>query len=81
MSEESERIATITVAARRCGLAAATVRRYVRCGLVKEPLTGTDLATLRRIRRLTALGVNLAGVEIALHMHCLLYTSPSPRDS
>jgi DNA-binding transcriptional MerR regulator len=55
---------TITVAAHRSGVTSRTVRRYVRQGLVSETLTEADLAELRRIRRLTSLGVNLAGVEI-----------------
>jgi len=59
---------TITVAARRTGVSPRTVRRYVRRGLVRDPFTEGELAELRRIRRLTDLGVNLAGVEIILHM-------------
>ena len=59
---------TVIVAARRCGLASRTVRRYVRRGLVRETLTEAELVELRRIRRLTGLGVNLAGVEIILRM-------------
>ena len=59
---------TVIVAARRCGLAPRTVRRYIRQGLVNETLAKADLAELRRIRRLTDLGVNLAGVGIVLHM-------------
>ena len=59
---------TITVAARRTGLSPRTVRRYVQCDLLNEALTEADLAELRCIRRLTGLGVNLAGVEIILHM-------------
>jgi MerR family transcriptional regulator/heat shock protein HspR len=59
---------TITVAARRTGVAPRTVRRYIRRGLASEILTDDDLAELRRIRRLTDLGVNLAGVEIILRM-------------
>lgn len=59
---------TITVAARRCGLTSYTVRRYIRQGLVSETLTEAELAELRRIRRLTGLGINLAGVEIILRM-------------
>ena len=35
---------------------------------VREALTEADLTRLRRIRRLTDLGVNLAGVEIILRM-------------
>jgi MerR family transcriptional regulator/heat shock protein HspR len=59
---------TITVAARRTGLPSRTVRRYVQRGLVNDVLTEAELTELRRIRRLTDLGVNLAGVEIILHM-------------
>jgi MerR family transcriptional regulator/heat shock protein HspR len=59
---------TITVAAHRASLSPRTVRRYVQRGLVGEMLTEADLAELRRVRRLTDLGVNLAGVEIILRM-------------
>jgi MerR family transcriptional regulator/heat shock protein HspR len=59
---------TITVAARRVGLSPWTVRRYVRRGLLAEALTEDELAELRRIRRLTELGINLAGVEVILSM-------------
>ena len=59
---------TIAVAARRTSLSPRTVRRYVQRGLVGEMLTEADLAELRRVRRLTDLGVNLAGVEIILRM-------------
>ena len=65
--EETTYIA-VTVVARRCGLTPRDIRRYVRRGLVSEMLTEADLAELRRIRRLINLGVNLAGVEIILHM-------------
>ncbi len=61
-------VITIAVAARQCGLTAYTVRRYIRRGLLSEALTEADLAELRRIRRLTGLGVNLAGVEVVLRM-------------
>jgi MerR family transcriptional regulator/heat shock protein HspR len=64
---ETTRI-TIQIAARRSGLSPRTVRRYVRRGLVDEALTEADLAELRRIRRLTDLGINLAGVEAVLRM-------------
>jgi len=59
---------TITVAARRTGVSPSTIRRYVRRGLADDTLTEADLAELRRIRRLTDLGVNLAGVEIILRL-------------
>jgi len=44
------------------------VRRCVQQRLVNEVLTEADLAELRCIRRLTDLGVNMAGVEIVLRM-------------
>jgi len=66
-SERTTQI-TITVAARRTGMSPRTVRRYIRRGLAAEVLTEAELAELRRIRRLTDLGVNLAGVEIILNM-------------
>jgi DNA-binding transcriptional MerR regulator len=65
---EEDTYITITVAARRAGLPTRTVRRYIRLGLVNERLTEAELAELRRIRRLTGLGVNLVGVEIILCM-------------
>jgi MerR family transcriptional regulator/heat shock protein HspR len=67
MKRETTRV-TIKVAARRTGLSPRTVRRYVRRGLVDEALTETDLAELRRIRRLTDLGINIAGIEAILRM-------------
>ena len=66
-SKQMTRI-TITVAARRTGVSPSTVRRYILRGLADDTLTEADLAELRRIRRLTDLGVNLAGVEIILRM-------------
>jgi MerR family transcriptional regulator/heat shock protein HspR len=60
---------TITVAARRTGVEPRVVRHCVQLGLVSERLAESDLAELRRVRRLTDLGVNLAGVEIILRMH------------
>jgi MerR family transcriptional regulator/heat shock protein HspR len=61
-------VITVAVAARQAGLTSHTVRRYIRRGLLSETLTEVDLAELRRIRRLTGLGVNLAGVEVVLQM-------------
>ena len=66
-SEQMTRI-TIAVAARRTGVSPSTVRRYIRRGLADDTLTEAGLAELRCIRRLTDLGVNLAGVEIILRM-------------
>lgn len=59
---------SITVAAQRAGLSVYTVRRYVQVGLVETPLREDQLAEVRRIRRLTELGINLAGVEVILAM-------------
>lgn len=59
---------TITVAARRAGMSPHIVRRCIQQRLVDEVLTEADLAELRCIRRLTDLGVNMAGVEIVLRM-------------
>ena len=61
-------VITVAVAARQAGLTAPTVRRYICHGLLSDPLTEADLAELRRIRRLTGLGVNLAGVEVVSQM-------------
>lgn len=66
--EEKRQSVTIASAARRSRLTITTVRRYVHRGLVEEPITEADLVTLRRVRRLTGLGINLAGVEVVLHM-------------
>ena len=59
---------TVTVAAHRTGISRHTIRRYIRQGLVNDTLAEAELAEVRRIRRLTELGVNLAGVEVILHM-------------
>ncbi len=59
---------SVTMAARRTGMTVHTIHRCIQRGLVVEPLTEDDLIVLRRIRRLTDIGVNLAGVEIILRM-------------
>jgi MerR family transcriptional regulator/heat shock protein HspR len=59
---------TVTVAARRTDVEPHIIRHCVQLGLVSERLTEADLVELRRVRRLTNLGVNLAGVEIILRM-------------
>lgn len=58
----------ITVAASLAHVSPRTVRRYMQLGLIRSVLTVDELAELRRVRRLTSLGVNLAGVEIILRM-------------
>jgi MerR family transcriptional regulator/heat shock protein HspR len=68
IEREESSIVTIAVAARQSGVTSHTVRRYVRRGLVGTPLTEASLVELRRIRRLTDLGVNLAGVQVILRM-------------
>jgi MerR family transcriptional regulator/heat shock protein HspR len=68
MERRESTMVTIAVAAERSGVTSYTIRRYLRRGLVSAPLTDADLAELRRIRRMTGLGVNLAGVEIILRM-------------
>ncbi len=62
--------------ARELHISVRTLRRYEAFGLVQPVQAGgqwlyraEDLARLRKIRRLTEdLGVNLAGVEIILHL-------------
>ncbi len=72
-----QRYYTIEIVSQRVGLAPTIVRRYTRLGLVAPrawhgdaPLYGdADLARLRKIARLTRdLGLNLAGVEVALRL-------------
>ena len=58
----------VSIAVERSGLSRRIVLECVERELVVEPLTAEDLAELRRIRRLRALGVNMAGIEIILHM-------------
>lgn len=59
---------TISIAVQRTGLSPRMVQECLARQLVSEPLTQAELAELRRIRRLQELGVNLAGIEIILHM-------------
>jgi MerR family transcriptional regulator/heat shock protein HspR len=69
MNEQKETVyISYTVAARRTGVSSRTIRRYIERGLIDEKLTEEHLIRLRRIRRLTGLGINLAGVEVVLHM-------------
>lgn len=65
---------SIDVAARQTGLEPHTIRRLVRVGIVSSSLTEDDLAELRRVRRLTDLEVNLAGVEIIVRMRRRIVT-------
>lgn len=54
--------------ARQIGLEVEVIEYCAEAGLVNHPPTEVDLAELRRIRRLQALEVNLAGIEVVLHM-------------
>jgi DNA-binding transcriptional MerR regulator len=67
MTQEQEPL-SIDTAARRTGLESHTIHHCVQIGLVSDSLTEEDLVELRRVRRLTELEVNLAGVEIILRM-------------
>ena len=58
----------LTVIARQVGLSTAIIKHCLEIDLIRQPLSGDDLAELRRIRRLRMLGVNLSGVEIILRM-------------
>ena len=67
----------IGAVAARCGIHPQTVRQYERLGLIQPArsrgnfrlYSETDLERLQRIQRLVNdLGVNLAGVEVILHM-------------
>jgi DNA-binding transcriptional MerR regulator len=66
--ERRQTYLTISAAAQRTRLSYHIVRRCVRLGLVSEELTETELAELRRIRRLVDLGVNLAGIQVVMGM-------------
>jgi|GEM_PF-1058397 len=68
MTKRDSTCITIRIAAQRAGLSPRTVQRYVRRRLVSETLTEADMIELRRIRRLTDLGINLAGVEAILRL-------------
>lgn len=59
---------TIEVAAQQTGLHPRIVRRCIRWGLVGKALTEAELGELRRIRRLSSLGINFAGIDVILRM-------------
>lgn len=76
--EHDEPCYVISVAARMVGLHAQSLRHYERMGLVRPSrsrgrqrlYSQSDVARLRHIQRLiNDLGVNLAGVEVVLHMN------------
>jgi DNA-binding transcriptional MerR regulator len=58
-------------AARQCGVSPETLTEWIQEQLIPlhdDQWDDEAIETARRIRRLTALGVNLAGVEIVLYM-------------
>jgi len=67
----------ISIAAKLCEMHPQTLRLYERIGLIKPQrissknrvYSDADIERLRQIQRLTHdLGVNLAGVEVVLHL-------------
>lgn len=68
MMSQQQKPLSIDVAARKTGLTTQSIQRCVQVGLVGDPLTEDDLVSLRRVRRLTELEVNIAGVEIIIRM-------------
>jgi MerR family transcriptional regulator/heat shock protein HspR len=71
----NEPVYVISVAARRVGMHPQTLRLYEKAGLVKPARRGTnrlysdwDIERLRKIQELTAMGVNIAGVEMILRL-------------
>ncbi len=67
----------ISIAARMLGVQTHTLRYYEKIGIIEPPRSGgntrlysdRDITHLRQVRRLMGdLGVNLAGVEVILHM-------------
>lgn len=68
MLPENTTYISLSVAIQRTGLSHQEVQQLIARRLVVEPLAEADLAELRRIRRLRELGVNLAGIEVILHM-------------
>jgi len=76
--QEQEPCYVISVAARMVGLHAQSLRHYERMGLVRPSrsqgrqrlYSQSDVNRLRHIQRLIQdLGVNLAGVEVVMHMN------------
>ena len=76
--EQQEPCYVISVAARMVGLHAQSLRHYERMGLVRPSrsqgrqrlYSQSDVNRLRHIQRLIQdLGVNLAGVEVVMHMN------------
>ena len=76
MSEDTRALYVISVAAELAGVHPQTLRIYERKGLVDPARTGggsrrysdRDIARLRRIQELTALGLNLEGVRRVMQL-------------
>jgi hypothetical protein len=62
------RYVNMSMVVQRTGISHDQIRQIVARRLVMEPLDETDLAELRRVRRLQELGVNMQGIEVILHM-------------
>ena len=58
----------LTALAQQMELSLEVVEYCYEAGLVQHPASDTDLAELRRARRLQRLEVNPPGIEIILHM-------------
>ena len=58
----------MNMAIEQTGLSRRQIAACIARSLIVEPLGPQDLQALRRIRRLQALGVNMAGIEIILRM-------------
>ncbi len=76
-SGDKEARYVISVAARMVGVQTHTLRYYEKIGIIEPPRSGgrirlysdRDITHLRQVKRLmNDLGVNLAGVEVILHM-------------
>jgi hypothetical protein len=67
ISRRQKRI-SIDLVASQTRLPVHVIQHCIQVGLVGGSLTRDDLAELRRVRRLTELEVNLAGVEIIVRM-------------
>jgi len=68
MEKRERTTITVNKAARQAGVEVRVVRYCIEVGVTKEELTEDDVAELRRVRRLTSLGINLPGVEVILRM-------------
>jgi len=74
--DSSEPLYVISVAAKLVDMHPQTLRMYERAGLVKPARTANnirlysdvDIERFRQIRRLTSVGLNLAGVEMVLDL-------------